>query len=547
MVRRSLAPIMDAEHEKTQANANVDEDSPYNPSDIIAAEKAKDKKGSRSYLARYYPSQSLAFGSFERIQFGSFSDDVDSRQNSVGTRSVDSAPSGNHQAQRTEDRANRRAVKKRKQKEARTAVTRIQTDLPAVTATSDLEHVSPSTSKKTKLSALRAAKRKLEGDIVQLTETNAALVEQQSSREEEVRGIRTQLNERENRLRRADAEIIRLSGEISHLRGIVEGMRTHAEIQGEPSNPSRQNDISTSKRLRAQTSNASAYSSSNGSDVSRPRKSKKTSHTFVKKPVPKQWGGSKDEENVGIFVDRLHRYFTSHNVAIHDMPYQALDFLDGKAFQLWKLESEMLGAEGQSLTWGKFESFMKQSFGSLDPERHARQQFDALKQTGTVFQYVTEFKRLIRIMHPMPMIRPGPGDIVSRFISGARPELREYLTANTPEGYWKTTEQLFEKATTWALNTKAIHKHTVPNSSVPTMATMQGKKRHSFNRGRAFAARGGRPAESGSQPAKKAKVEAPKWSGEQKRRLMSGHCPYCNGQDHVYTACLNKPESSKRF
>ena len=24
-----------------------------------------------------------------------------------------------------------------------------------------------------------------------------------------------------------------------------------------------------------------------------------------------------------------------------------------------------------------------------------------------------------RIMHPMPMIRPGPGDIVSRFISGA--------------------------------------------------------------------------------------------------------------------------------
>ena len=89
-----------------------------------------------------------------------------------------------------------------------------------------------------------------------------------------------------------------------------------------------------------------------------------------------------------------------------------------------------------------------------------------------------------------------------------------------------------------------MHKHTVPDPSIPTMATMQGKKRHPNNKGRAFAARGGRSAESGSQAAKKTKVEAPKWTGKQKRRLMNGHCP-CYHDGIMYILLVKKPESFK--
>ena len=37
-------------------------------------------------------------------------------------------------------------------------------------------------------------------------------------------------------------------------------------------------------------------------------------------------------------------------------------------------------------------------------------------------------------MKPAAMIVPSEGDIVSKFLSGAKPELRNYLCANTHDG-----------------------------------------------------------------------------------------------------------------
>ena len=78
------------------------------------------------------------------------------------------------------------------------------------------------------------------------------------------------------------------------------------------------------------------------------------------------------------------------------MPSQALDFLTGKVFQFWKLELDMSLTEGISLTWDKFEAFMKRTFGMLDPERDARARFDSLKQTSSAFDYVTEQWSLVK-------------------------------------------------------------------------------------------------------------------------------------------------------
>ena len=387
-------------------------------------------------------------------------------------------------------------------------------------------------------------KAELEDEVAKLYVENERLVELQANHDAELLAQRKEISGNTARIRSADAEIFRLQAEVARHQGVAEGLRLVAEIQGEPTNA----PPVSSDRLRSHPSDGSSHSSHSGSGSSRRRKSAKTSH--VKKPILKQWGGTKDEESVGIFIDRLHRYFASHNVSMDDMPAQALDFLNGKAFQLWKLESEMLVSEGTALTWDKFESFMKQSFGSLDPERHARQQFDSLKQTGSVFNYVTEMRRLIRIMHPMPMIRPGDGDIVSRFISNARPELREYLNANTPEGYWKSTEQLFERALTWALNTDSRNKSTAPASNAPTLGNMQQKK-HKYRKSKrhsVFAARGGKaePAASEGHAAKRART-VPTWSKNQRDKILSGHCPYGCPEKHVFDDCPKHASSSRRF
>ena len=448
---RSLEQVLAAEKAKAKAN---DEDGEYHASDTIAADKAQANKGASStYLARYYPSQAIAFGSFDAPIFGSFSNgegDVGSRPNLA-----DAILADERHAKKNDLPVEKNTAKKRKSRSARRHVeSQLRTEVPAVTgaqATVSNADV-PASNKKVKRSVLLAEKAELEDEVAKLYVENERLVELQANHDAELLAQRKEISGNTARIRSADAEIFRLQAEVARHQGVAEGLRLVAEIQGEPTNA----PPVSSDRLRSHPSDGSSHSSHSGSGSSRRRKSAKTSH--VKKPILKQWGGTKDEESVGIFIDRLHRYFASHNVSMDDMPAQALDFLNGKAFQLWKLESEMLVSEGTALTWVKFESFMKQSLGSLDPERHARQQFDSLKQTGSVFNYVTEVRRLIRIMHPMPMIRPGDGDIVSRFISNARPELREYLNANTPEGYWKSTEQLFERALTWALNTDSRNK-----------------------------------------------------------------------------------------
>ena len=507
------------------------------------------KGASSTYLARYYPTQALSFGSFDAPRFGSFSDDDDvvARQNLT-----DSDSAGERQAMRTERRNVKLSAKKRKAKRAATIVeSSIQNVVPPVTQapTTSVAAAAPVTNKKTKRAVLLAEKEKLEDELAQMQDENIKLVEAKAAHSEELKAQRAEITANQARIRQADAEVIRLSAEVAHQRGVAEGLRLHAEIHGEPSSAAPESSTVPSRRLRSHASNASTHSSNSGSD-SRRRKSAKTSHP-VKKPILKQWGGSKDEENVAIFVDRLHRYFASHNVAKDDMPSQALDFLDGKAFQLWKLESEMLVTEGSSLTWDKFESFMKQSFGSIDPERHARQQFDSLKQgSSSVFNYVTEMRRLIRIMHPMPMIRPGDGDIVSRFIANARPELRDYLTANTPEGYWKSTEQLFERAMTWALNNDSKNKNTVPASNAPKLGNMQGKYKHKkAKRNFVSAARGGRPAEAAPEDshAHKKPKTAPQWTNAQKHKVLQGFCPYGCQDKHHFEACPKYTSSSKRF
>ena len=174
-------------------------------------------------------------------------------------------------------------------------------------------------------------------------------------------------------------------------------MRIHAEIQGEPNSTVSPIPPVTSLSNILPVSNTAASASSSQSGASgtssQHEKTRTPFRLSLEIPVSKVWSGGKDEENVTVSLPRLARYFQANNVPVEDMPYQVLDFLSGKAFTLWKLESESLEASG-TLTWANFATCLKRGFGVLDPERYARQQFDSLRQTHSTFSYITEIKML---------------------------------------------------------------------------------------------------------------------------------------------------------
>jgi hypothetical protein len=114
--------------------------------------------------------------------------------------------------------------------------------------------------------------------------------------------------------------------------------------------------------------------------------------------------------------------------------------------QLWLLETESLEERKETLTWKHFEQFMKGTFGVIAPEKQARRQYDKLVQTGNVFHYVQDIRKLIQVMKPMPMICPGEADIVHNFISRAKPPLQEWLREKCPINFWKNSQEVFDKA-----------------------------------------------------------------------------------------------------
>jgi len=103
------------------------------------------------------------------------------------------------------------------------------------------------------------------------------------------------------------------------------------------------------------------------------------------------------------------------------------------------------------LTWELFAKFMKDT-GVIAPERQAKRQYDRLLQSGNVFKYVSETKRLVQLMQPMPMICPGEADIIHNFITKAKPPLQERLREYCPVNYWTSSAEVFEKAIQFGTN-----------------------------------------------------------------------------------------------
>ena len=99
----------------------------------------------------------------------------------------------------------------------------------------------------------------------------------------------------------------------------------------------------------------------------------------------------------------------------------------------------------------------------IQPEKVARKRYDELKQTGNAFDYVSETQALIQEMEPAENVRPSKGDVLSRFVANAKPDLKDHLLKIEPLSGWRSVKTMFDAAVRYG----TIEKHK-SNDQVPS-------------------------------------------------------------------------------
>lgn len=273
------------------------------------------------------------------------------------------------------------------------------------------------------------------------------------------------------------------------------------------------------------------------------------SYNLPKVPAPKAWGNGSDDDSVVIFLPRLKAYLERHDVSEDKLTQWAPQFLTGRAFQLWNLHANDLVKRQLPLTWEVFASFMESCFGAIAPEKLARSQYENLRQTGAVYSYIAEQRKLVQLMQHNPDVCPGQPDIIRQFLRNAKHDLRMYLIDKTPDsGYYSSCEEVYSKAINWQTNQKAKDEiQPAPKKLMHLDGTSRGNKgnksqakkaktNNSYSAGFPGAAvgRGQKPA----QPAKKQKTLAPKWTeAERQHNNEEGGCALCKKDNHSWTKC----------
>ena len=127
----------------------------------------------------------------------------------------------------------------------------------------------------------------------------------------------------------------------------------------------------------------------------------------------------------------MKAYLEYHRTSEEDMVFFAQHFLTGKLFQLWHLYAENLRSKHEILDWSVFTHFMHTSFAAIALESLARSQYDGLYQSGSVYSYIAEQRKLVQLMKINPAICPSEADIIRQFMKNTKHDLRIYLLDKT--------------------------------------------------------------------------------------------------------------------
>lgn len=97
------------------------------------------------------------------------------------------------------------------------------------------------------------------------------------------------------------------------------------------------------------------------------------------------------------------------------------------------------------LSWRDFQSFLERNFGKIAPMAEYYKDFENMKQMSSVSDYVTCLKTCVNKSKGQ-YLQPSDGQVTVKVLRGLRPHIAKLIENNAPEGWWKSSDEIFAKA-----------------------------------------------------------------------------------------------------
>ena len=200
---------------------------------------------------------------------------------------------------------------------------------------------------------------------------------------------------------------------------------------------------------------------------------------LAKIPIAQPEKFSGDKGDVHLFLRNLRRYFDATGLDPNLWGKFAGQFLVGKALKFWDVKLMEFERRNESPTFTAFDTALSAHFGNVLPVHETRMRYEALKQKGSVSDFVRELSQLYSELHGTPMA-PSEYDVISHFLRNMKPSVQKYLTTNAPRDWWKDASAIFDKAMQFELNTMSAQKHCLPvdeqkESDLKTLSALASK------------------------------------------------------------------------
>ena len=86
--------------------------------------------------------------------------------------------------------------------------------------------------------------------------------------------------------------------------------------------------------------------------------------------------------------------------------------------------------------WSDFESFLQRSFGKIAPMNESFRDFEEMKQTTTVADYVSRMKTTVNKLKGSYLC-PADGQVTVKFLRGLKSGISRLVENAAPDGWWK--------------------------------------------------------------------------------------------------------------
>lgn len=159
-------------------------------------------------------------------------------------------------------------------------------------------------------------------------------------------------------------------------------------------------------------------------------------HPYGNKPhpaKPAKFCGKGDSPDVASWLFGMSIFFRASGTSMSDDPSQvayAASSLEGPAMQWWRSVDQAasrIGGKPAPSTWHEFAAALTQRFQAVNAERVARDKLLALRQDGSVSQFIAQFQQLLLYCPDL-----SPEEQLHRFINGLKPQTMRELSMREP-------------------------------------------------------------------------------------------------------------------